>query len=102
MARFSIGVPETDEINQLHFMCPGCDEMHALNTTWAFNGDLDRPTVSPSILVRRPANPDASEEFIEYRKESVCHSFIREGHIHFLPDCTHQMAGRTVELPHII
>ena len=28
-----------------------------------------------------------------------CHSFVREGRIEFLSDCTHALAGQTVELP---
>ena len=29
----------------------------------------------------------------------VCHSFIRDGRIQFLGDCTHHLAGQTVDLP---
>ena len=28
----------------------------------------------------------------------VCHSFVRDGRIEFLSDCTHELAGQTVEL----
>jgi hypothetical protein len=89
------------------FFCPGCNEHHGIITNrgatggpvWDFNGDLDRPTVSPSILVTWPANPDASEEFKEWRTERRCHSFIREGKIQYLSDCTHELAGQTIEIP---
>lgn len=30
---------------------------------------------------------------------AVCHSFIRDGQIQFLSDCTHALAGQTVPLP---
>ena len=39
------------------FWCPGCDEAHtvrprpAASPSWEFNGDGDRPTFAPSILV---------------------------------------------------
>ena len=29
---------------------------------------------------------------------SVCHSFVTDGKIQFLGDCTHELAGQTVEL----
>ena len=29
----------------------------------------------------------------------VCHSFVTDGRIQFLGDCTHDLAGHTVELP---
>jgi hypothetical protein len=49
--------------------------------------------------VTYPANPDAIEEFKEWRTERVCHSFVTDGKIQFLGDCTHALAGQTVELP---
>ena len=75
------------------FQCPGCGESHCFwtkgNVNWSFNGDVDKPTVSPSILVTY----DGAD------KKTVCHSFIKDGNIQFLFDCTHKLAGKTVELP---
>jgi len=71
--------------------CPGCKEIHHVNTTWTFNGDLDRPTFSPSLLVNgdtRYFNPAVPR----------CHSFVRDGQIEFLSDCTHEMAGQMIAL----
>ena len=31
-------------------------------------------------------------------KDTICHSFIRDGFIEYLSDCTHSLAGKTVEL----
>jgi len=31
----------------------------------------------------------------------VCHSFVTDGRIQFLGDCTHNLAGQTVDLPEI-
>ena len=82
------------------FMCPGCGVYHGVWTTnrndnqaiWQFNGDVNKPTVSPSLLVRfTPMNG----------KDAVCHSFINDGMIQFLSDCTHKLANSTVELPEI-
>lgn len=83
----------------VEFKCPGCGWTHMLNTgpgrpRWTFNGDLDRPTLSPSINHR--------QEFTAAdRPARVCHSFVEDGRIRFLPDSTHQLAGQTVDLPEI-
>lgn len=72
------------------FQCPACECCHYADNRWTFNGDLKKPTFSPSILVNRDlANPDTP----------LCHSFVTDGKIQFLNDCTHEMAGQTVELP---
>jgi len=75
------------------FRCPGCNDLHVINNTWTFNGDVGKPTFNPSVLVNRnklnPAMP-------------VCHSFIRDGKIQFLNDCTHGLAGQTVDLDDFI
>jgi uncharacterized protein DUF6527 len=83
----------------LVFMCPGCGEHHpvriksadAARPCWTWNGDRDKPTFSPSLLVRY--------DYTDGRPQKVCHSFIREGRIEFLGDCTHDKAGQTLDLP---
>lgn len=76
------------------FWCPGCNERHMIyvhgspkGPRWDWNGDTESPTFSPSILVH--GNPAAP----------ICHSFVRGGNIQFLGDCSHALAGQTVELP---
>lgn len=85
------------------FRCPACGTAHALAVkgpqAWGWNGDGDRPTFTPSVLVTHEAKPGASEEFKEWRTERRCHSFITDGRIQFLSDCTHELAGQTVDLP---
>lgn len=76
------------------FHCPGCEGGHAVPVTgkraWSWNGYFDSPTLNPSLLVNvGGANPT----------QPVCHSFIREGKIQFLTDCTHKLSGQTVEIP---
>ena len=83
--------------NHLRFRCPGCDAIHQVRhgegprPRWAWNGDLVHPTLSPSILVRWP--------YGDPPQERVCHSFVTDGRIQFLGDCTHALAGQTVDLP---
>lgn len=87
----------------LFLWCPGCPaydgepgQLHRLivgNGTplWSWDGNLEAPTVSPSLLVTSSWGP----EHIERR----CHSFIVNGQWQFLGDCTHALAGQTVDLP---
>lgn len=97
------------------FMCPGCKHAHAIYTNWdgkprwTFNGDTEKPTFSPSLLIRWDAHepPVTPENHEEYKRNpwpqqkipKVCHSFIRDGMIQFLNDCTHDLAGKIVPIP---
>lgn len=84
------------------FDCPGCIGGHAVfvrphkapnGASWDFNGDMEKPTFSPSILSRYTFTPESGKPDI------VCHSFVADGKIQFLGDCTHALAGQTVEIP---
>lgn len=87
------------------FWCPGCDEAHIVGPTWEFNNDGNAPTFHPSILVRgkRKMTEDEYQRIMAGEKlhidDTVCHSFILNGYINFLGDCTHSMAGQLVPLP---
>jgi hypothetical protein len=39
----------------------------------------------------------AGDEAFDIKK--VCHSFVVDGRMQFLSDCTHVMAGQTVDIP---
>lgn len=78
------------------FHCPGCDTSHIIpvegRNAWGWNNDCEEPTFTPSILVNRDlVNPT----------QPMCHSYVTDGFIQFLDDCTHQLAGQTVRLDHI-
>jgi len=82
------------------FTCPGCQNWHIVTIkanpedpgpVWTWNGDTDKPTFHPSILVQ--------STYGENQEKRVCHSYVRNGRIRFLHDCTHDLAGQTVELP---
>jgi hypothetical protein len=89
-------------ITYVAFKCPGCNTLHQIQTPrWTWNESLDRPTFTPSILVMWEANPDAIEGFEEWRKARRCHSFVTDGRIQFLSDCTHALANQTVDLPEL-
>jgi len=97
------------------FECPGCKSHHLFYTepwdsgsyvdgkwvpkkgpVWSFNGNMDRPTFSPSLLIYEGKWDDGTVA------HPRCHSFVRDGRIQFLNDCGHNLAGQTVELPDIV
>lgn len=96
----------------LAFICPGCaldgqTGLHLLPITpagprpvWGFDGNLEAPTLHPSILTRmdhRRAKSDDGE-WVDVGP-FVCHAFMRAGSMEFLTDCTHALAGQTVPVP---
>lgn len=106
------------------FWCPGCGYMHRVwvrdrqegnGALWGWDGNVDRPTFTPSILVRgsemtKKGRADyeawrasgfpslAGRPGFEFR-DTVCHSFVTDGQIQFLNDSTHALSGQTVPLP---
>ena len=87
----------------LVYWCQGCNCTHTIRTKGpgpcGWNGDVEKPTFTPSVMVTWPANPAASDEFKEWRTERRCHTFITDGRVQFLADCTHELAGQTLDLP---
>ncbi len=78
----------------LVFWCPGCQAYHRYVTeplegytgpVWEWNGDMETPTLSPSLLVN-------------YHDGRQCHLFVRAGMIEFLGDCYHDLRGQTVSM----
>jgi hypothetical protein len=108
---------DESEVGGYNFYCPGCKEIHSVRTIgkaglWSFNDSEDRPTFQPSILVKSGHyfNPDhcwcsfykKPENNIPNEKQFkcyICHSYITDGNIQFLEDCSHELAGKTVHLP---
>jgi hypothetical protein len=81
----------------LYLWCPGCRQLHGPRVEgtqpWTWNGDLDAPTLSHSIKVTWENHATG--------KKHVCHSFMKGGTWQFLGDCTHSLAGQTVQLPRL-
>lgn len=76
--------------------CPACKCGHGFRVgrvggpSWTFNGNMEKPTFAPSLLCTwKSGDPPIPH---------VCHSYVRDGQIQFLNDCTHAMAGQTVAL----
>lgn len=78
--------------------CPGCDEHHLIpdyegsRARWTFDGDFERPTLSPSVKHDWTVKGEAPH---------VCHYFLRAGRIEYCGDSTHHLAGKTVDLPEV-
>lgn len=87
------------------FKCPGCGDYHCIPTNhadpqknWEFNGNPDSPTFSPSLKVGWVEPLDMPNPGTRH----VCHSFIRDGRMQFLSDCTHKHAGQTLDMADVV
>lgn len=95
------------------FKCPGCGQWHRVDNRWNFNNDLDNPTFKPSLLYTTGhyiQNNSKGDCWCDYKERTGkdapfeclrCHSYVTDGRIRFLNDCSHELAGQTIELPEI-
>jgi hypothetical protein len=105
---------------RLMFWCQGCGMAHQIQhgvgngPRWTWNGSLHKPTFQPSVLVQwdtlSPAARQRNREFyaangrymtnaeLPYDEHHVCHTFVTDGRVQYLGDCTHALAGQTVDL----
>lgn len=100
----------------LMFHCPGCKCAHGVTVnrpgSWGWNGSLEMPTITPSILVRSTEMTEAG--WLQYEawkrdeigcpqgfdsRPTICHSFVTDGRIQYLDDCTHNLTAQTVDIP---
>lgn len=103
--------------------CPGCTHTHSINVdnstgaNWTFDGNVEQPTFSPSVLVRGTRHDLTEAEEAAFESECAekgltreqqldhpvygqrCHVFIRNGEIQFLSDCSHALKDTTVPIP---
>jgi hypothetical protein len=76
----------------LWMWCPACDLAKRIpvnrseGVSWDWDGNLETPTLSPSILQHGGGN------------HPQCHSFLKTGIWEFLDDCTHSMAGQNTPM----
>lgn len=94
------------------FFCPGCGWAHVYYVNsphwrkggdskgWQFNGDLNNPTFTPSLL--NTWGKQADPNFIEPEGERPdktgwsgrCHLFVTNGVINYCGDSTHELSGK--------
>lgn len=77
-----------DSKGNIFWHCVGCGCGHRVTDSWVFNEDIEEPTITPSVL----------NTFPDQKNGPRCHCFITGGKIKFLNDCTHNLAGQTVEM----
>ncbi len=85
------------------FECPGCGSFHGFRTpgylprpdlsprdqdlfrkaTWSFDGNLEEPTIKPSIVSHGSI---------------LCHFVVTSGKIFFCLDSQHELAGKIIEM----
>ncbi len=92
--------PVTDAAGNVQdwaFWCAGCERHHSLPVNhsnpahnWTMSGPPEAPTFRPSLLCRWTEG--------EEQKPKVCHSFVTDGQIQYLSDCTHALAGQTLKV----
>lgn len=80
---------------------------------WSWNGSAAKPSFMPSVLVHYSEFTDAGEQAYQAwcsagypkpvptfeRSGGVCHCFVVDGQMQFLNDCTHSLAGQTIDIP---
>lgn len=99
------------EYDALMFVCPGCEHvgddgvrhggLHMLpvagdangRPVWTWDGNLEAPTLSPSIQSERGPGAD------NLPPPFKCHSYLRAGVFEFLTDSTLELAGQHVPMP---
>lgn len=104
-----------DDKAGLRYWCQGCEELHSVVIegpgAWGFNGNPDAPTFTPSVLMRSGhfvPGQEGKECWCTFEERigrkspfecRICHTFITDGMVQFLGDCSHQYAGQTLPLP---
>jgi hypothetical protein len=87
------------------FWCPGCGCGHVYHVkaeegrpgspVWGFNGNMEKPTFTPSLLNWHDGYP------AENIPPKRCHINLTDGIINYCGDCTHQLAGKSVPMEEI-
>ena len=98
------------------FFCPACNKPHTINIglpdSWDWNENTTEVTLSPSVLVSSghylPGGDHSNSCWCTYYKNNPgeevhftcgkCHSFIKNGFISYLEDCSHDFKGQTLKL----
>lgn len=109
------------KIDYFGFYCPGCGHSHMVPINdaklenghgWQFDGNKEAPTLSPSLLTKSGHyathfNPEKDTCWCSFKERTgdepsfkcgICHLFVRDGKIEYLSDCTHEYAGKTIDM----
>lgn len=93
---------------RLIFWCQACQTHHYIQVEgapkWDWNGDMVKPTVSPSIRVRGVVPlSDAEISLVMVgvsveTKEFQCHLWVKDGVIQYCNDCIHPLSGQNIPM----
>ena len=93
----------TDGTKYLIYRCPACNQLEYIpyqggtehkGPVWKFNGNLESPSLQPSV---RHFVPDEKGRV----KETICHYYLTNGHINYCTDSPHAFRGQTVPIPQL-
>lgn len=102
-------------VTHIYYWCQGCKTTHGVMIdglhAWRYNNDPEHPTFTPSILSTSGhyiVEHKGGRCWCDYNKEHPdnpatscyrCHTFITDGKVQFLADCSHELAGQILDLP---
>ena len=71
---------------------------------WSWNGDVDKPTLHPSVLTQGVERISDEEHALLMAGGKVdprpyrCHTWVNDGQAQFLDDSSHELRGQTVDM----
>jgi hypothetical protein len=103
LSKVAMVAPCTAPTATLAIMTLGVDRQYKRDIPWLAKIALECGQIRFAETVARLQSGSTREGYGEgdERKTFVCHSFVTDGRIQYLGDCTHAMAGQTVDLPDI-
>lgn len=99
----SMGTKLRRTTNGIVHWCPACKDTHSFaldnpqhnGAKWVWDGNVEAPTVSPSMRIRWGSQADPKWP----ARGGVCHYTLTMGMINYCGDCTHELKGHSVPLP---
>lgn len=86
--------------NCLRWWCDGCEDFHLVpvNVDVREAGAPDGWDYPRGRFVDEALEGEALTADSNKRITPRCHTFIRQGHIEYLTDCDHSLAGKTIPM----
>lgn len=95
----------------IYHWCQACDGLHGvwvneqpqdakLSPRWTFNGNMERPTFSPSVRCFSNHDDDGNK-LPNGGERTLCHYFVEDGMIRYCDDSPHAYKGQKVPLKDI-
>jgi hypothetical protein len=78
--------------------CPACGIPHVFGSDHIFNGDHERPTFAPSLMIRHGVLNARTMDF-ERTGAPLCHATLEDGVWKYHADSAHALAGKTADAP---